>query len=134
MKMLLNYLYDDARLAFLRERLGDTWDIDPGFVRHLIARDFGAAATEATLTLREIRTASEQRTAILDCRVKTKGERKGADAGAGIALEGTLEIDLATMLDRRLVLKGSLVTHTASAARKKTVRLPLTIEVTKTLR
>ena len=38
------------------------------------------------------------------------------------------------MLDRRLVLKGSLVTYTASAERKKAVKLPLTIEVTKTLR
>ena len=28
MKMLLNYLYDDARLQFLHERLGDTWDIE----------------------------------------------------------------------------------------------------------
>ncbi len=28
MKMLLNYLYDEERLAFLRERLGETWEIE----------------------------------------------------------------------------------------------------------
>ena len=119
--------------------VGATWPIDPGFIRHIVARDLGKTPLEATMTLRKIRKDPDNPnapgTAVLDCRITTRGHKKEnaarPESGAIVSLTGTLEIDLATMLDRHFLLEGTLTTFASKDAITTSIHLPIRMEVTK---
>jgi hypothetical protein len=119
---------------------GATWPIDPAFIRHIVSRDLGKSPIDATMTLREIRKNPDgtPATAVIDCKIHTKGRRPenaGAPAtGAVVALAGTLEIDLATMLDTSLVLEGTLATYASDNETTTTINVPLRMQVSKSIR
>jgi hypothetical protein len=119
--------------------VGTTWPIDPGFIRHIVARDLGKTPLEATMTLREVRKDPENPNApgiaVLDCKIATRGHQKEnaarPESGAIVSLAGTLEIDLATMLDQHLLLEGTLTTFASKDGTTTTVHLPVRMEATK---
>jgi len=119
---------------------GATWPIDPAFIRHIVSRDLGKSPLEATMTLREVRKNPDgtPATAVIDCKIHTKGARQEnaaqLDAGAVVSLAGTLEIDLATMLDTSLLLEGTLATYASKGGTTTTVNLPLRMQVSKSIR
>ncbi len=115
---------------------GQSWPIDPGFVRHVMKRDIGETKVEATATLQGVRMIDEEKTAVLTLKVATRGtsQENGKASGASISLEGVLHVALDTMLDKRLTLKGHMVTISKAGTQTTKVRLPMTAEVLKTVR
>jgi hypothetical protein len=119
-------------------QVGQSWPIDPTFIRHLTDRDTGNAKVEAKATLERVEVIAGERTAVISLSVESRGSKEGSEfeSGAGvlISLKGSLHVTLKDMLDARLVLKGTLVTVTKEGNRLTRISLPLTMTVVKSLR
>lgn len=119
-------------------KVGETWPIEPSFLRHLIERDLGTSQMEASMTLESVGIINNERTAVLSIRVKTLGqqERRSPDAiaGASVSLQGTLHLALDSMLDRKMTLQGSLSTSSNEGDKITQIVLPVNYTVTKTLK
>jgi hypothetical protein len=118
-------------------RVGQTWDIDPNFLRHLTERDVGHAEVKASARLDSIKEIDGEETAVITLNVQTVGttdEPGGLAArGAAITASGELHVSLATMLDKKLVLYGSLTTGARNGLERTRVHLPFRTEVIKTI-
>lgn len=118
--------------------VGQTWAIDPGFIRHLTERDLGNVRIEAFMTFQSVQMIDSEKTAVLTFVIKTLGSREiptseqAADALSSIS--GTLHIALPTMLDKKLTMTGSLTSTASHAGQSTIVQLPVNTTVTKTVR
>lgn len=118
--------------------IGQTWPIDPAFIRHLTERDLGKGSVEASMTFKSIETIGDKPTAVLTFQIETVGSSidaaAGKEAGALASIKGTLFVDLDTMLDKRLVMNGTLTTIARQHGSSTEIVLPVNYTVTKTVR
>lgn len=119
-----------------RVKLGESWEFDPAWIRMLIERDLKNAQTIGTLNLRQIRHSANGNYAIINVSVRSTGgdfRPDGTETSARIELSGEVVVNLKTMLDESLELKGTVISRTGKPGNLKTVTLPVHLEVTKTL-
>lgn len=119
-----------------RVKLGESWEFDPAWIRMLIQKDLKGAQMIGTMSLRQIRHTAAGDSAIIDVSVRGTGgdfTADGNDSSAQIEFSGQVVVNLKTMLDESLKLNGTWVTSTGNPGERKTVTLPLQLEVTKTL-
>jgi hypothetical protein len=119
-----------------RVTLGESWEFDPAWIRMLIERDLAKAQTIGTMRLRQIRRAVGKDVAVIDVSVRSTGgdfRADGTETSAQIELSGQVVVNLKTMLDESLELSGTVVSTTGKPGDRKTVTMPLRVQVTKTL-
>lgn len=131
--------YENRRLFIeLPVRVGQSWPIDPGFIRHLIERDLGKSPIKATMTLTGIETIDAEPTAVLTYAIESAGAKQSGDtkrqAAASVSLTGTMLVSLNTMLDKKTTLKGSLTSMATNNDTSTTVTLPVNMTATKSIR
>lgn len=119
-------------------KIGQSWPIDPAFIRHLTERDLGEAEIKATMTFKSIETIDDEPTAILTFKIETLGlnvdSENKTSAGAKTSLAGLVQISLATMLDKRIKMTGTLATMARRDGVTTMVTLPINMAVSKTVR
>lgn len=123
--------YPDRKIA-----LGESWEFDPTWIRMLIERDFKQAQVIGTMSLRQIRHLPGRDLAVIDVSVRSTGgdfSPDGTEASAQIEISGQLVVNLKTMLDESMELKGTVINRSGRPGNTKTTTLPLKLEVTKTL-
>ena len=131
--------YENRRL-FLEQpvRIGQSWPIDPGFVRHLIERDLGKSPLKANMTFKAVETIGGEPTALFDFSIESVGAKQEQDdkkrSAASVSLTGTLQVDLKTMLDRKTTLTGSLTSMVVTDDQSTSVTLPIHMTITRSLR
>ena len=131
--------YENRRL-FLDQpvRTGQSWPIDPGFVRHLIERDLGKSPIKASMTFRSVEPVDGEPTALFDFSIESVGAKQEQDdkkrSAASVSLTGTLQVDLKTMLDRKTTLTGSLTSMVVTDDQSTSVTLPIHMTITRSLR
>ena len=102
----------------------------------LIERDLRNAQTIGTMNLRQIRHTASGDAAVINVSVRSTGgdfRPDGTETSAQVELSGQAVVNLKTMLDESLILKGTVISRTGKAGNTKTVTLPVNLEVTKTL-
>ena len=117
-------------------KIGDSWEFDPAWIRMLIERNLKDAKTIGTMSLRQIHHSARGDSAIISVVVRSSGgdfRADGTESSAQIELSGQIVVNLKTMLDESLDLKGVVISRTSKAGETKTVTLPVTLKVTKTL-
>jgi hypothetical protein len=122
--------YPDYRI-----KLGDSWEFDPVWLKFLISKDLRNAKTVGTMRLRQVRHAEQGQTALIDVTVRSSGgdfKADGTETEGSVVLDGSLIVNLETMLEESLDLKGTVTTTVSTAVDSSTTKLPLTIKVTKT--
>lgn len=132
LKLYLNRKWYPQR----RVTLGESWEFDPAWIRMLIERDLENAQTIGTMRLRQIRHTAGKDVAVIDVSIRSTGgnfQPDGTAMTAQIELSGQVLVNLKTMLEESLELSGTVVSSTGKPSDKKTVTLPLRLQVTKTL-
>jgi len=115
-------------------KVGDSWEFDPAWIRMIIEKDLQNAQIIGTMTLRQVRRTAQKDTAVIDISVRSTGgdfRADGSEAKVQLELTGQVMVDLKTMLDERLELKGIIVTSTGKLSDSKKVTLPVNLVVTK---
>jgi len=115
-------------------KVGDSWEFDPAWIRMIIEKDLKNAQTIGTMRLRQVRRGPAKEIALIDVSVRSTGadfRSDGSEAKAQVELNGQVTVDLKTMLDERLELKGVIVTGTGSLKDSKKVTMPVSLTVTK---
>jgi hypothetical protein len=115
-------------------KVGDSWEFDPAWLRMVIEKDLKNAQTIGTMRLRQVRRGPAKEIALIDVSVRSTGadfRSDGTEAKAQVELTGQVTVDLKTMLDERLELKGVVVTGTGSLKDSKKVTMPVSLTVTK---
>ena len=115
-------------------KVGDSWEFDPAWLRMVIEKDLKNAQTIGTMRLRQVRRGPTKEIALIDVSVRSTGadfRSDGTEAKAQVELTGQVTVDLKTMLDERLELKGVVVTGTGSLKDSKKVTMPVSLTVTK---
>ena len=115
-------------------KVGDSWEFDPAWVRMVIEKDLKNAKTIGTMKLRQVRHTADKQLAVIDVSVRGTGgdfQSDGSESKAQVELTGQVMVDLKTMLDERLELKGTVITSTGSLTNSKKVTLPVQLVVTK---
>ena len=121
-------------------RIGQTWPIDPAFIRHLTERDLGKGKINATMTFQSVERIDNEPTAVLTFKIETLGSMSTLTLGgvgggtASISVTGTIHLSLDTMLDKKLTMTGTLSTIATEGVQSTLVILPINMTVTKTLR
>lgn len=113
---------------------GDSWEFDPTWIKMLIERDFPAAKTIGTMRLSQIRTGMSHKTAVIAVSIRSSGadfKSNGSSSDGTVELNGQLVVNLDTMLDERLELKGTVTTNTDRAGETSKLTLPVNLLVTK---
>lgn len=116
-------------------KLGESWEFDPAWIRMLIERDLEKAQTIGTMRLLQLRHTAGKDLAVIEVSIRSTGGNflpDGTSANAQLELSGQVFVDLKTMLDESLELRGTLISRTGKPGNTKTVTLPLTLKVTKT--
>jgi len=117
--------------------VGDSWEFDPSWIRMLIERDLPQAQTVGTMSLRSTRNSAARHIAIIDVSIRSTGagfRADGTESSAQVTLKGESVVNLRTMLEESLELKGTVVTRNRSTdGTRRTVTLPVTLTVTKTI-
>jgi hypothetical protein len=116
--------------------LGESWEFDPAWIRMIIERDLRNAQTIGTMSLRQIRHTAGRDAAVIDISIRSSGgefRADGTEVSSQVELSGQVFVNLKTMLEESLELKGTVVTRTGKPGESKTVTLPLHLQVTKTL-
>lgn len=119
-----------------RVKLGESWEFDPAWIRMIIERDLKNAQTIGTMNLRQIRHLAGKDLAVIHVSIRSTGgdfRPDGTESSSQIELSGEAEVNLRTMLDESLKLKGTVISRTGKPGNTKTVTLPVQLEVTKTL-
>ncbi len=114
---------------------GDSWEFDPSWIRMLIERDFSNAQTIGTMRLKQVRHTAERNLAVIEVSIRSTGagfEADGSSEDGSLVLKGEVFVNLNTMLDERLELKGSLVTTSRKDGVDTKMKLPIDLVVTKT--
>jgi len=117
-------------------KIGDSWEFDPAWIRMLIERNLKDAKTIGTMGLRQIHHSANGDSAIISVSVRSTGgdfRPDGTESSAQIDLSGQVVVNLKTMLDESLDLKGTVISRVAKPGETKTVTLPVHLKVTKTL-
>ena len=118
-------------------KIGESWDIDPAVIRHLLLRNIADAKLEASMTLRGVKNIDGQSTAVLDLKIQSvavnANDAERTAETSTLNATGTLLVSLDTMLDRKLTIDGSLLSSTRANGTLTTVILPLTAGMTRTI-
>jgi hypothetical protein len=115
-------------------QLGDSWEFDPAWVKAIIARDLDKAQTIGTMSLRQIRKSADYQTAVVDIAIHCSGgdfRRDGSEVAASVELTGQVVVNLETMLDESLTLKGTITIATDRVSESSKVVLPISLAATK---
>ena len=115
-------------------QLGDSWEFDPAWVKKIIERDLDNAQTIGTMTLSQIRNSASNRTAVINVVIHSSGgdfHKDGTETSATIELTGQVIVNLATMLDESLNLKGTITSITDRVSEVSKVILPISLVATK---
>jgi hypothetical protein len=115
-------------------KLGDSWEFDPAWIKMIIEKDLSKAQTIGTMRLRQIRRAEKLNIAVIDFSIRSTGadfQADGSEADAAVDLSGQITVNLDTMLDESLELKGTLTTRTSYAGDSTKMKLPVNLTVTK---
>jgi hypothetical protein len=114
--------------------VGDSWEFDPIWVKKLVEKDLTKAKTIGTMSLRQIRRSANNPTAVIDVAIHSSGadfRKDGTEATAKIELTGQVIVNLDTMLDESLTLKGTITTATDRVSEVTKVTLPISLTATK---
>lgn len=114
--------------------LGDSWEFDPAWVKMIIEKDLAKAQTIGTMSLRQIRRGEKRQVAVIDVAIRSTGadfQADGSEAAASIELSGQVTVNLDTMLDESLELKGTLTSTSSKPGESTKVKLPVRLTVTK---
>ncbi|MBC8126276.1 MAG: hypothetical protein H8M99_03900 [Gloeobacteraceae cyanobacterium ES-bin-144] len=114
--------------------LGDSWEFDPAWIKMVIEKDLSKAQTIGTMRLRQIRRSEKLSIAIIDVSVRSTGadfSADGSEAGASVELTGEMVVNLKTMLDESLDLKGTVTTSVKNPGESTRIKLPLHLVVSK---
>lgn len=117
-------------------KIGDSWEFDPAWIRMVIERNLKDAQTIGTMTLRQIHHTEKGNFAIINVSVRSTGgdfRPDGTESAAQIELSGQVVVNLKTMLDESLELKGTVNSRVGKPGETRTVTLPVHLEITKTL-
>lgn len=115
-------------------QLGDTWEFDPHWIKAIIERDLDQAQTIGTMSLRQIRNSAASQTAVIDIAIHGSGgdfHKDGTEVHASIELSGQVVVNLATMLDESLTLKGTITTASDRVSQGSKMTLPISLVATK---
>ena len=119
-------------------KVGDTWPINPQFIRNFIERDMGPSIIKATMSFKSIQVIDGERTAVLEVKINTQARREGLNktrvASVIANLEGTLYVALDTMLDKKLTMAGTLHTIMRRDGVVTITKSPVTYIVIKSVR
>lgn len=114
--------------------VGDSWEFDPAWIRMVIERDLSHAQTIGTMRLRQVRTSETRRIAVIDVSIRSTGadfRPDGTEAGGSVDLRGEVLVNLDTMLDETLELKGTINSSFTKGAETTRVKLPIHLLATK---
>ena len=115
-------------------KVGDSWEFDPAWVKRVIEKDLAKAQTIGTMKLQQIRRGETRQIAVIDISIRSTGSDfrpDGGESSASIELTGQVTVNLATMLDEQLELKGTLTTSTSQPGTATKVKLPIRLTATK---
>jgi len=115
-------------------KVGDSWEFDPAWVKMIIQKDLSKAQTIGTMKLRQVRSSEKRRVAVIDITIHSTGadfQTDGSESQAAVELTGQTVVNLDTMLDESLELKGTLTTASTNAGESTKVTLPLKVVVNK---
>lgn len=114
--------------------VGDSWEFDPAWIRMTIEKDVSKAQTIGTMKLRQVRNSETRKLAVIDVSIRSTGtdlRPDGVEADESIDLKGEVIVNLDTMLDEALELKGTVTTTHIKGAETTKVKLPIRLIVTK---
>jgi hypothetical protein len=115
--------------------VGDSWEFDPSWVKHVLHRDVRQAQVIGTMKLRQLRSSGEGRSAVVDFTISGSGEELRADgtkAAAKLQLKGQVLVNLQTMLEEVLEASGTLEFSIGKAIESTSTTLPIQLRVTMT--
>ena len=119
-------------------RIGQSWPINPAFIRHLTERDLGESEVKAAMTFKSIETIDDEPSAVLTFKIETLGKNIDANqelkSAARISLNGVIYLSLKTMLDKKSRMLGTLTTMANEDGRTTVVSLPVDMTVEKSIR
>lgn len=114
--------------------VGDSWEFDPAWIRMVIERDMSKAQTIGTMRLRQIRNTETRRVAVIEVSIRSTGadvRPDGSESDAAVNLSGEVLVNLETMLDEALELKGTITSTYIKGAETTTMKLPIRMLATK---
>lgn len=114
--------------------LGDTWEFSPDWIKSIIRADLKQAQTVGTMRLRQIRRTQSGEYAVVDVSIRSTGgefSADGTESTGAVKLDGEIIVNLRTMLDESLELKGSIISTTGTATQATKVTLPITLTAKK---
>ncbi|MEI6178297.1 MAG: hypothetical protein WCS43_15500 [Verrucomicrobiota bacterium] len=114
--------------------LRDSWEFDPAWVKMIIQKDLEKAQTIGTMNLRQIRHTEKFDVAVADMSVRSTGgdyQSDGSQTSASIELSGQVTVNLDTMLDEALDIKGTITSTASKPGESTKVKLPVHLTVTK---
>lgn len=115
-------------------KVGESWEFDPAWIRMTIEKDVSKAQTIGTMKLRQVRNSQSRRLAVIDVSIQSSGSDfrpDGVEADGTVDLRGEVIVNLETMLDEFLELKGTITMTTIKGAETTKVNLPIRLLVTK---
>lgn len=113
---------------------GDSWEFDPSWIKMIIEKDFPKAKTIGTMRLKQIRSGLNHKTAVIDVTIQSTGadfRADGSSSGGTVELAGQVMVNLDTMLDEKLELRGTITTHSSRGGEDIEMNLPVHLVVTK---
>lgn len=114
--------------------VGDSWEFDPAWVKMVIEKDLSKAQTIGTMRLRQVRRAERRQIAVIDVTIRSTGAEyrpDGSESAASIELVGQVTVNLETMLDELLELKGTVTSGSSKPGETTRVKLPVSLVVSK---
>lgn len=114
--------------------VGDSWEFDPAWVKTVIEKDLSKAQTIGTMKLQQIRRSEKRQIAVIDVSIRSTGadfQSDGSESSASVELTGQVIVNLDTMLDESLDLKGTLTTRASQPGQATKVKLPIRLTATK---
>lgn len=114
---------------------GDSWEFDPSWIKLIVEKDFPKAQTIGTMRLRQVRNGLTHKSAVIDISIHSTGadfKGDGSTADGTVELTGQVTVNLKTMLDERLELKGIVTTNSNRRREITKMNLPIHLVVTKT--
>jgi hypothetical protein len=115
--------------------VGDSWEFDPAWVKMIIEKDLHKAQTIGTMRLRQVRRSTTRDVAVIDISIRSTGadfRADGSESSATVELTGEVVVNLKTMLDEQLQLKGTVTSKTSKAGDVTMATLPISLTATKT--
>ena len=114
--------------------LGDSWEFNPEWIKMIIHQDLPKSQTVGTMRLRQIRKTKAFEIAVMDVTIRSTGSEffaDGRETSGTVNLTGELTVNLKTMLDESLILKGTVTSSTGSATQSTKLTLPIELKATK---